>query len=148
MRYLKMLLLVVLVSLALIFFFQNQNTLSQDLVLSFNLFNLFSIPAMTSFPLPFYFIVITAFFLGAILSFAVLVWDKVHLSARLMKNKCRIASLEREVGKLQKKLEDESSRNAFLHTTQANIPDDKKFSDTIKKDHQPDDMAAPDPDRG
>ncbi|GHU92478.1 hypothetical protein AGMMS49974_02200 [Deltaproteobacteria bacterium] len=145
MRYLRMLLLVVLVFLALIFFFQNQNTLSQDLVLSLNLF---FIPAMTSLPLPFYFIVIAAFFLGAILSFAVLVWDKVHLSARLMKNKWRIASLEREVGKLQKKLEDESSRNAFLHTTQANIPDDKKFSDTIKKDHQPDDMAAPDPDRG
>ncbi|WP_231941880.1 LapA family protein [Candidatus Desulfovibrio trichonymphae] len=140
-----MLLLVVLVFLALIFFFQNQNTLSQDLVLSLNLF---FIPAMTSLPLPFYFIVIAAFFLGAILSFAVLVWDKVHLSARLMKNKWRIASLEREVGKLQKKLEDESSRNAFLHTTQANIPDDKKFSDTIKKDHQPDDVAAPDPDRG
>ncbi|BAV91787.1 conserved hypothetical protein [Candidatus Desulfovibrio trichonymphae] len=145
MRYLRMLLLVVLVFLALIFFFQNQNTLSQDLVLSLNLF---FIPAMTSLPLPFYFIVIAAFFLGAILSFAVLVWDKVHLSARLMKNKWRIASLEREVGKLQKKLEDESSRNAFLHTTQANIPDDKKFSDTIKKDHQPDDVAAPDPDRG
>ncbi|MDR0816897.1 MAG: LapA family protein [Desulfovibrio sp.] len=144
MRYLKMLLLVVLVLLALIFFFQNQDKLSQDLVLSLNLF---FIPAMTSFPLPFYFIIIAAFFLGAVLSLAIHVWDKVHLSARLMKNKWRIASLEREVDKLQKKLEDESSRNAFLRTTQANTHDDKKFSDTTKKDHPPDNVAASDPDR-
>ncbi|MDR2056015.1 MAG: LapA family protein [Desulfovibrio sp.] len=139
MRYLKVLLLVVLVFLALVFFFQNQNALSQNLVLTLNLF---FIPAMSSIPLPFYFIVITAFFLGALLTLSCLVWDKAHLSAKLLKNKWRIGSLEREVEKLQKKLGEASTRSTAFGKTGNKLPDS---ADTAAR--QPEDVAAPDPDK-
>lgn len=79
MRYVKVLLLAILFFLALVFFFQNQNALSQNLVLTLNLFFL---PPMASIPLPFYFLIVAAFFVGAVLALAFLVWDKVNLSAR------------------------------------------------------------------
>ncbi len=88
MRYVKVLLLAILFFLALVFFFQNQNALSQNLVLTLNLFFL---PPMTSIPLPFYFMVVAAFFMGAVLALGFLVWDKVNLSARLMKSKWRVS---------------------------------------------------------
>lgn len=94
MRYVKVLLLAILFFLALVFFFQNQNALSQNLVLTLNLFFL---PPMASIPLPFYFLIVAAFFVGAVLALAFLVWDKVNLSARLMKSKWRVSSLEREM---------------------------------------------------
>jgi ATP adenylyltransferase len=139
MRYLKVLLLVVLVFLALVFFFQNQNALSQDLVLSLNLF---FIPAMSSIPLPFYFIVISSFFLGAILAFSLLVWDKVSLTAKLMKSKWRIGNLEREVEKLHKKLSEASIRAANSTKLEGDT------SCTAVSAKQPEDIAAPDPDKG
>lgn len=101
MRYVKVLLLAILFFLALVFFFQNQNALSQNLVLTLNLFFL---PPMASIPLPFYFLIVAAFFVGAVLALAFLVWDKVNLSARLMKSKWRVSSLEREMEKLRKQL--------------------------------------------
>ena len=99
MRYLKVLLLVLLIFFSLVFFFQNQTALSTAMTLKLNLF---FVPEMTSIPLPFYFIVIVAFFVGALLAVALLLWDKMHLTARYMKSKWRVAALEREVAKLKK----------------------------------------------
>ena len=62
MRYIKVLLLVLLIFFSLVFFFQNQTALSTAMTLKLNLF---FVPEMTSIPLPFYFIVIVAFFVGA-----------------------------------------------------------------------------------
>ena len=111
MRYVKVLLLAVVFFLSLVFFFQNQASLSQQLVLTLNLF--FS-PPMSSIPLPFYFLVVAAFALGALFTLCFLVWDKVNLSARLLKHKWQISSLEREVEKLRKKLGSETARATFL----------------------------------
>lgn len=111
MRYVKVLLLAVAFFLSLVFFFQNQASLSQQLVLTLNLF---FIPPMSSIALPFYFLVVAAFALGALFTLCFLVWDKVNLSARLLKHKWQISSLEREVEKLRKKLGSESARSAFL----------------------------------
>ncbi|MDR1776615.1 MAG: LapA family protein [Desulfovibrio sp.] len=138
MRYIKVLLLVVLIFLILIFFFQNQNALSQNLTLSLNLF---FIPAMTAIPLPFYFIVISAFFLGAILTFSCLVWEKVHISAKLMKSKWRVGSLEREVEKLQKKLGEASAQATAFNKTEVNAA-------AAGPAKLPEDVTAPDPDKG
>ena len=82
MRFLKVLILVVAIFLALVFLFQNQTALSQDMVLTLNLF--FMEP-MSSIPLPLYFMLIAAFALGALLSVCFLVWDKMHGTARFMK---------------------------------------------------------------
>lgn len=106
MRYIKTLLLACLFFVLLIFFFQNQAVLSQDLQLTLNLF---FVSAMTSIKLPFYFLIITAFFLGVVLSLSLLVWDKINLSAKIIKSNWQIKSLEREVEKLQKQLGKDST---------------------------------------
>lgn len=111
MRYIKVFLLAVFFFLALVFFFQNQGALSQNMVLTLNLF---FIPSMSSIPLPFYFLIILAFACGALLTLAFLVWDKVNMSARLMKKKWHISSLERELKKSRKKLEENAARSGFL----------------------------------
>ena len=53
MRYIKVLILAVFIFLCLIFFFQNQAALSQEMQMTLNLF---FIPPMTSITLPFYFL--------------------------------------------------------------------------------------------
>ena len=111
MRYIKVLLLAVVFFLALVFFFQNQGALSQSMVLTLNLF---FIPAMSSIALPFYFLVIAAFACGALMTLGFLVWDKVSLTARLMKHKWQISSLERELDKTKKKLGADTARAQFL----------------------------------
>lgn len=111
MRYIKVFLLAILFFLALVFFFQNQGALSQSMVLTLNLF---FIPAMSSIALPFYFLVITAFACGALMTLGFLVWDKVNLTARLMKQKWQISSLERELEKTKKKLGADTARAQFL----------------------------------
>ncbi|MBD5627120.1 MAG: LapA family protein [Desulfovibrio sp.] len=117
MRYLKALVLAVLIFLALVFFFQNQTALSQQLELTLNLF---FIPPMTSIPLPFYFLVIAAFFVGALLSLALLFWDRCNTSARLVKSRWHISSLEKELAKLKKDITDGESAggkssSSFFH---------------------------------
>lgn len=111
MRYIKVFLLAIIFFLALVFFFQNQGSLSQNMVLTLNLF---FIPAMSSIPLPFYFLVIAAFACGALLTLGFLVWDKVNLTARMMKQKWQISSLERELEKNKKKMDAETARAQFL----------------------------------
>ncbi len=111
MRYIKVLLLAVFFFLALVFFFQNQAALSQSIVLTLNLFFL---PAMSSIALPFYFLIIAAFACGALLTLAFLVWDKVNSSAKLVKQKWQINSLERAVAKGKKQAEAEAARADYL----------------------------------
>lgn len=108
MRYIKTLLLACLFFVLLIFFFQNQAVLSQDLQLTLNLF---FVSAMTSIKLPFYFLIIAAFFLGAILSLSLLVWDKINLTAKNIKNGWYIKNLENEIAKLHKQFGVEQSSN-------------------------------------
>lgn len=115
MRYIKALVLAILIFLALVFFFQNQTALSQQLELTLNLF---FIPPMTSIPLPFYFLVIAAFFVGALLSLALLFWDRCNTSAKLVKSRWHISSLEKELAKLKKDITDSDSGNgktSFFH---------------------------------
>ena len=116
MRYIKVLLLAIFFFLALVFFFQNQGVLSQDMVLSLNLF---FIPTMSSIALPFYFLIILAFACGALLTLAFLVWDKVNLSARLLKQKWYISSLERELKKTQNATTAEKAKTGFFHKAKA-----------------------------
>ncbi|MDE6735704.1 MAG: LapA family protein [Desulfovibrio sp.] len=115
MRYLKALVLAILIFLALVFFFQNQTALSQQLELSLNLF---FIPPMTSIPLPFYFVVIAAFLVGALLSLALLFWDRFNTSAKLVKSRWHISSLEKELAKLKKDItggESTGGKPSFFH---------------------------------
>lgn len=111
MRYIKVLVLAVFLFLAMVFFFQNQAPLSQETQLGLNLFFL---PPMHSITLPFYFIVIVSFLVGCVLAVLCLMWDRFNISARLVKKKWQVSSLEREVARLQRQLEKAQSANADL----------------------------------
>lgn len=116
MRYIKVLLMVLLIFLALVFFFQNQKPLSQEMVLTLNLF---FVPPMSSISLPLYFVVASAFAVGAILATCFFWWSKVSMSTRLMTSKWRVRSLEKELVKAQKALENQSKREALIRTRAA-----------------------------
>ena len=142
MRYVKVLLLAVVFFLALVFFFQNQGALSQSMVLTLNLF---FIPAMSSIALPFYFLVIAAFACGALMTLGFLVWDKVNLTARLMKQKWQIGSLERELEKTKKKIGADTARAQFLSKNgKSETPPAVATSATTAATAE--DTLAPDPD--
>lgn len=155
MRFLKVLILVVAIFLALVFLFQNQTALSQDMVLTLNLF--FMEP-MSSIPLPLYFMLIAAFALGALLSVCFLVWDKMHGTARFMKARWRINQLEREVEKLQKQLTAEGKKQSFFQRARQgkdgvaqDKPANTKPLETSAKEAEAaasvEDIVAPDPDK-
>lgn len=157
MRFLKVLILVVAIFLALVFLFQNQTALSQDMVLTLNLF---FVPPMSSIPLPFYFLIIAGFVLGALLSICFLVWDKVHNSARLMKARWRIGQLEREVASLHKQLNSDGKKPSFFqrmkHTRDAKdaakeAPETRPAEEDAPTKAQPaslpEDVVAPAPDK-
>ena len=111
MRYIKVLLMVLLIFLALVFFFQNQKPLSQEMVLTLNLF---FVPPMSSISLPLYFVVASAFVVGAVLATCFFWWNKVSMSTRLMTSKWRVRSLEKELLKAQKAIATQDKREAIL----------------------------------
>ena len=118
MRYIKVLLLVILFFLVMMFFVQNQGAFPQALPLRLDL--LF-IPPVESAPLPFYTLLIICFVLGALCILAMLMWDRVSLSAKLTMANMRVRSLEKELAKtakgtdaVQKQLEASEARAARL----------------------------------
>ncbi len=133
MRYIKVLLLVLIFFLSMIFLFQNQETLAKDMVLKLNLF---FFPPFQPAPLPTYFILLAGFLLGALCAMALLFWDKLSLSAKLMKARWRVRDLEKEVAKLSA----EKPAPAPVGGLKAKL--------ALKKPEAPkNDISAPDPDK-
>ena len=90
--------------------------------------------------------------MGAVLALAFLVWDKVNLSARLMKSKWRVSSLEREMEKLRKQHGRGNLAQArFCARLQSTSPNaDKSAGEnkpTAAPSALPEDVQAPDPDK-
>ena len=134
MRYIKVLLLVLIFFITMLFLFQNQETLARDMALKLNLFFL---PPMKPVTLPTYFILLTGFLLGALFSMAFFLWDKLSLSARLMKAQWKVRNLEKEVAR----------REAEASTALA-APAEMKTKFSLKKTEKvKDDITAPDPDK-
>ncbi len=102
MRYIKALVLLCIFFVAMIFLFQNQASLSQKI--SFQLDLLF-MPAMTSIQLPFYFVLLGAFLLGAILCLMLLLWDRMRMSAAIMRANFRVQAIQNEERKLLAQME-------------------------------------------
>ena len=109
MRYIKILLIAAFFFLAMVFFFQNQASLSQEIVLTFNLF---FIPSMTAIPLPFYFIVIGAFVLGSVITIFMLAWDRFAIGHKYRVGRRKIRELDEKVKKLEDKLAAEENPQA------------------------------------
>lgn len=102
MRYVKALVLLCIFFVAMIFLFQNQASLSQKLAFQLDLM---VIPAMTSIELPFYFVLLGAFLLGAILCLLLLLWDRMRMSAAIMRAKFRVQAIENEERKILAQME-------------------------------------------
>lgn len=107
MRYIKVLILAVFIFLCLIFFFQNQAPLSQEMTMSLNLF---FIPTMTSIALPFYFLLMASFFLGAVLCWLLLIWDRLNVMARSTLLRRKVREMEKKITSLQDIIDKQSAR--------------------------------------
>ena len=142
MRYIKVLLLVIIFFISMLFLFQNQETLSRDMLLQMNLFYL---PPMKPVPLPTYFVLLAGFLLGALSAVGLLLWDKLAMSAKLMKANWRVRSLEKELARYMVK-KDMASQPAAKGKSVA-LPAAK--GDKLDKNNKAkDDINAPDPDKG
>ncbi len=153
MRYIKVLLLVLVFFLCMVFFFQNQEVLSKEMVLKLHLF---FTPPMASIPLPLYFLVLAAFLVGALLAILMLAWDKMHLSARLMKATWRVRALEKEAEQLKNALEPSAARGFKLFSRSSKeAPSAEKTApkamaattSATASVTNVEDVAAPDPDK-
>ena len=135
MRYIKVLLLVILFFLVMMIFVQNQGAFSQAVPLKLDLLFL---PPVESAPMPFYTLLIICFVLGALCILAMLMWDRVSLSAKLTVANMRVRSLEKELAKaaksteaVQKKLEASEAKAAQLADDVENAK--KAASETVEQ---------------
>ncbi len=144
MRYIKVLVVILIFFLSMVFFFQNQAVLSTEMVLNLNLF---FIPPMSSISLPFYFLVLAAFLLGAIVSMLALMWDKIQLSTKFMKSTWRVRALEKEVEKLKVAQGPQNPKTGFFGSKSKENSSPKTNQITSKEAEDYDDLTPPDPDR-
>ncbi|MDR2696331.1 MAG: lipopolysaccharide assembly protein LapA domain-containing protein [Deltaproteobacteria bacterium] len=131
MRYIKVLLLVLLFFVSMLFLFQNQDTLGKDMTLKLNLVFL---PPMQPVSLPTYFILLAGFLLGALVATALLLWEKISLSAKLMKAQWQVRNLEKELAK-------------YADATPAAPAEARARFPFRKSEKAKGDIAAPDPDK-
>lgn len=99
MRYVKVFLTIMIFFLVMMFFVQNQLSLSQTIPLTFDLF---FITPMVSSPISIYLLLLICFLLGSLVTLALLVWDRIKLSARIAIATVRIRTLEKHIAHLTK----------------------------------------------
>lgn len=93
MRYVKFLVLLLVFVVSMLFFVQNNQSLSTAVVLEFNVLALH----LYSLPLPVYLLVLAGFCLGALFCLAFLLIDRIRLGFELKSLRTRYATLEDEV---------------------------------------------------
>ena len=105
MRYLKVFVLIIIFFISMVFFVQNTPELSREVILSLELMQF----KLMSQPLPYYFLILTAFVLGACLCTIYFLADKIRLSRQLNSCRSKISNLEQEVNSLRNLPLDEKS---------------------------------------
>lgn len=98
MRFVKVLVLVLVFFISMMFFVQNNAVLSQAVTLKLDLF--FD-TAWSSIELPFYFMVLCAFLLGALATMLMLMVSRMRAGAALRRANKRIRVLEKELNSLR-----------------------------------------------
>jgi len=128
MRYIKVLLLTLFFFISMIFFIQNDEMLSSNLILKLELFGL----NFVSRELPFYLIVLLSFVVGSVFSMTYFLVEKLRLSRELKASKAKLAGLEQEVTSLRNlPLEKEACPSASKLETSAN---DETYSKERKRE--------------
>jgi uncharacterized membrane protein YciS (DUF1049 family) len=97
MRFIKVLVIILLFFVALLFFAQNTEQLSQTVVLKFNLY----LATWKTLPLPFYFLILLGFLVGAVVCLIYFLVDKVRMTKDLKHWKGKAQRLEQEVNSLR-----------------------------------------------
>ncbi|GAB6057953.1 LapA family protein [Desulfonatronum parangueonense] len=116
MRYLKVLLLILFFFVSMLFFIQNNEVLSEELVLQLELFDWH----VASRPLPFYLVVLLSFVVGSVFSLAYFIGEKIRMSRELKAANNKRAALEQEVTSLRNlPLEEETYPTAPQKTVAA-----------------------------
>lgn len=98
MRFLKALLIVLFVFCALVFFHQNGDALNTPLELHLDTKLGYE---WSSTAVPFYLVVLLAFLAGCLLTFLLLLMERIRICSKLRKAKREIAQLKSEVSKLR-----------------------------------------------
>jgi len=101
MRYIKVFFLVILFFLVMMFFVQNQASFAEPVTLTFDVF---FVPPFESIPLPLYSLTLICFAVGAVTVLAMLMWDRMTLSARLMSLRRKSSLTEKKLEKLEVEL--------------------------------------------
>ncbi len=97
MRYIKVLLLTLFFFVSMVFFIQNNEVLSNELVLKMVLFDM----SFVSRELPFYLVVLLSFVVGSLFSMSYFLGEKIRLSRELKAANAKQAALEQEVTSLR-----------------------------------------------
>ncbi len=112
MRYVKVLALVLFFFVAMVFFVQNTEILTQSISLKFSVFAF----QWTSSPIPIYLYILLAFVLGAVLSTIYFAVDKLRMSKEIKRNRQQIKSMQNELDSLRPKpLQEQASATEASH---------------------------------
>lgn len=98
MRFLKILWIVLLFFFGALFLVQNKETLSQLMVLQLDLF---FTEKLTSIELPYYFIVLCAFAVGALSAIGYLILSRLRLGMDLRRTRKQVKILQKELNTLR-----------------------------------------------
>jgi len=93
MKYAKVLLLIFIVFFAMVFFNQNNQALSTTVQLELTLF----VKTWKSIPIPFYFLLLLGFLIGALFTLFYFFTDRIRLAKRLKQSRVQSAKLQEEV---------------------------------------------------
>ncbi len=93
MRFVKFLVLLILFFCGVVFFIQNSIFITDKIALKFSLFG----NQWSTNPIPLYLYLLSAFLLGAILTFLYLVSEKLRLSREVRKYRSQVQKLEEEL---------------------------------------------------
>lgn len=98
MRFLKILWIVLLFFFGTLFLLQNKEILSQPMILELDLF---FTDKLTSIQLPYYFIVLCAFAVGAISAVGYLILSRLRIGMELRRARKQVKILEKELNKMR-----------------------------------------------
>ena len=136
MKFIKVLIVILLFFVGLMFFIQNYEVLDKSMALRFNVF----IASWKTIELPFYFLLLVFFLIGALFTLSYFLFEKIRIGSELRKCRSRAGRLEKELNSL---------RNLPLETgvePEAKAKKDKskgKDKDKGKKDKAPEVPPAP-----
>ena len=128
MRFIKLIILLLFIAFIVIFFMQNTDAISQPMALHLNLY----IAGWSLIALPYYFFLLSAFIIGAVLAGLFFVMEKIQHYSALRAHRNKIEALQTEIHSLRKL----SSRPKYPLIESGPQPSQDKTESTHNHDHE------------